>query len=142
MKKLLILICFFCSPAVAETHLKAQEQAGEIGRGCWEKAFENNPSSTAEMRKAGRHAVECLEAEIKKQVQMGFESDKQEKILGSIQKASVGVSETYWMIFNENKYCSGHCGTMGHVANTPHQAELLEEILAKLIFLNLNKTGY
>ena len=147
MKYILILTLLFISASVGATEKEevcdtlecAKAQAHHIGKTCWDEAYKDDPYSTADMRRADFNANDCMYKAVEEQVRQAFEPTEQEQVLEWIMTGWRGVSQTYWMIFNNNKYCYGRCGTMQHLRNTPFEAQFLEQVLAWLIHANAKK---
>ena len=87
-------------------------------------------------------ANDCLAEAIKKEIKKGFEPKEQTEMLQSLKQSRKEVFAFYDKIYNSNKYCISQCGAIGQDFPYEDETKLLQQMLERLIFLNLAKKGY
>ena len=121
---------------------KSHKMAKEIVKICEQKATRNNPQTTADVRVAEIKLNDCITSAIKKEIRQAFPADKQKEMYDIVLNTRKSISSFYWKIYNENKYCEPTCGTMAQVIYLSQESKVLEDMLTRAIFLNINKNGY
>ncbi|MCP4392828.1 MAG: hypothetical protein GY804_00930 [Alphaproteobacteria bacterium] len=140
MRKIFILlatvfVCVFSfvgeanALGIKKAHKKAKEYTAKIAKECAEEAFKNNPTSTADMRRAGHQDVMCLRDAAYKEADKIFEKEKLEEIKKEIEEARSNVGSLYWKIHNSHKGCGISCGTLYHVFHYGPQTRVLEKLI-------------
>lgn len=121
---------------------QAKIHAQDIFEKCVSEAELKDNATTEDMVQQNIKINDCLESAIKQEIEKGFVTDEQAKILeyvGQIRRATLGF---YFGVYAENKYCYGECGSMSNVLPYTDEYTILMNMLEKLIYLNIAKNGY
>ena len=121
---------------------QAKIHAQDIFEKCVSEAELKDNATTADMIQQNIKINDCLESAIKQEIEKGFVTDEQAKILeyvGQIRRATLGF---YFGVYAENKYCHGGCGSISNILPYTDEYTILMNMLEKLIYLNIAKNGY
>lgn len=125
----------------ADISLKSKVNAQAVLKKCMEIAFAKENLSTYDFLIASENVNGCLVNAIKKEIEKGFEVKEQDEMLQNLKQSRKAVFAFYDKIYNSNKYCIGQCGATAQIFPYEDEAKLLQQMLERLIFLNLAKKG-
>ena len=121
---------------------QAKIQAQDIFKKCVAEAELKDNATTADMIQQNIKINDCLEYAIKQEIEKGFISDEQTKILEYVRQIRKTAWNFYFGVYAENKYCQGGCGSMSNILPYADEYTILMNMLEKLIYLNIAKNGY
>lgn len=121
---------------------QSKKQAEKIENECGEKAFKNVGMSVADSLNASGKKIECINKHIYKEINKGFEKEDRTEVKKKIDEIIKLYSSFYGDYFYINKYCKGHCGTIGNQLADGEIVYQQSKILQELIYLNLNGLPY
>lgn len=124
-----------------DMYQKSKVDAQTVLKKCMNKNFVKQLTATYDSLLALTKANDCIVEAIKKEIKKGFESKEQDEMLQNLKQSRKSVFNFYDKIYNSNKYCVGKCGTMAQFFPYEDETELLQQMLERLIFLNLAKNG-
>lgn len=121
---------------------KSKIGAQEALKNCMNTTFVKENFTTYDSLIASKKANDCLVEAITKEIKKGFEPKEQAEMIQSLKQSRKAVFAFYDKIYNSNKYCITQCGTMAQFFPYEDETKLLQQMLERLIFLNLAKNGY
>lgn len=121
---------------------KSKNGAQEALKNCMNTAFVKENPTTYDSLIASKKANDCLVEAIIKEIKKGFEPKEQAEMIQSLKQSRKAVFAFYDKIYNSNKYCITQCGAMAQFFPYEDETKLLQQMLERLIFLNLAKNGY
>ena len=121
---------------------QAKIQAQDLFKKCVAEAELKDNATTADMVQQNIKINDCLEYAIKQEIEKGFVSDEQTKILEYVEQIRKTSLKFYFGVYAENKYCHGGCGSMSNILPYADEGKILMDMLEKLIYLNISKNGY
>lgn len=143
MHKLLLVFLILLSGCANERKITSSEavaskQASEISEKCWKESFEIKDAykTTASMMLAANTAVNCVMFKIEDQGKIAFKGKEYAEFKSNLYSLRKNLGDFFFSIGNENKYCVPSCGTVSHTYHYLPTSEILEFILAQLIYKN------
>ena len=121
---------------------QAKIHAQDIFEKCVSEAELRDNATTEDMVHQNIKINDCLEYAIKQEIEKGFVSDEQTKILENVRQIRKSAWKFYFGVYAENKYCHGGCGSMSNILPYTDEYTILMNMLEKLIYLNIAKNGY
>ena len=121
---------------------QAKIQAQDIFKKCVAEAELRDNATTEDMVQQNIKINDCLEYAIKQEIEKGFVSDEQTKMLEYVRQIRKSARKFYFGVYAENKYCHGGCGSMSNILPYTDEYTILMNMLEKLIYLNIAKNGY
>lgn len=94
---------------------QAKIQAQDIFKKCVAEAELRDNATTEDMVQQNIKINDCLEYAIKQEIEKGFVSDEQTKMLEYVRQIRKSAWKFYFGIYAENKYCHGGCGSMSNI---------------------------
>lgn len=122
--------------------IEAKKKALDIYKICAEQNKSSSDLTTADMVIQNTLVNNCLNDAIKKEIDKGFVSEIQKEMKEYLEQARKNVFKFYDRIYNSNKYCYGQCGTSSLLLPYVDENALLMDVLEKLLYLNMIKSGY
>ncbi len=143
MKKLFCFLLILIAACVNEnkivdSEVAASKQASKISEKCWKEAFEVSGAyeTTASMMLAGNTAVNCVMLQVENQGKIAFKGKEYAEFKSNLYSLRKNLGDFFFSIGNENKYCVPSCGTVSHTYHYLPTSEILEFVLAQLIYKN------
>ena len=121
---------------------QAKISAQDVLKKCVAKAELKDNATTADMIRQNIKINNCLENAIKQEIEKGFDTEQQDKMIEYLHQIRENVRKFYNSIYAENKYCYGGCGSMSSILPYVDENRILMEMLEQVIYLNIEKNGY
>lgn len=121
---------------------KSKKEAELILNKCLDKFSAKENSTTYDNLIFSTKTNDCIVEAITKEIKKGFEPKEQAEMFENLKQSRQSVFSFYDKLYNSNKYCIDHCGTMAQLFPYEDETKLLQRMLENLIFLNLAENGY
>ncbi|MBR1649033.1 MAG: hypothetical protein IJ689_05485 [Alphaproteobacteria bacterium] len=117
-------------------------QLAKVIETCNAEAMKNMVSNTADMIYNAEQTNACLTEAIKTEIKKCFEPHEQSLMIEYLEQIQKGTSSFYQILNTQNKYCDSSCGSDFSLMAYADVGNILNQILEKLLYLNISKNEY
>lgn len=121
---------------------QATENTQKIYKQCIKQFQKKSPVTTIDMMEQNQKINNCLTDAINQEIKKGFDTKNQAQMIEYVSQIREMIQKFYFSIYSENKYCYGRCGTITNILPQIDENKMLMELLEKLSYLNISKSGY